>query len=269
MNNKMWLGTELYSGSYGIKYNQSDINNIISLCIELGIDKIDTAECYGTESLLGEAIIKKRDKFTIATKFGHSFVNGKKYKSFDRLSVEKQLYNSLKLLKSDFIDIYYFHSGNNENFKNEDLWNFLLKKKEKGIIKELGLSFQHSLVIEQNYEQLELLNDFGITIVQTVLNMFSKQSLDYVIPYCKKNKIKILSRMPLAKGLLSGKYEENHMFDKNDQRSQNKKFNLNILKEKNHSVQKSLEWVSNKVDEIVIGSKNQQQLIQNFNLINN
>ena len=42
-----------------------------------------------------------------------------------------------------------------------------------------------------------------------------------------------------------------------------------FLKKKNHNVQKSLEWVSNKVDEIVIGSKNQQQLIQNFNLINN
>lgn len=269
MKNKMWLGTELYSGSYGVQYNQNDINNIISLCVELGIDKIDTAGCYGTENLIGEAITKKRDKFTVATKFGYSFVNGKKYEAFDRLSVEKQLYNSLKMLKSDFIDIFYFHSGNNESFKNEDLWEFLLKEKEKGIIKELGLSLQHALVINQNYEQLKLLNDFGITVVQTVLNLFSKQSMDYVIPYCKKNKIKILGRMPLAKGLLSGKYQEDHVFSQNDQRSQDKSFNQNILKEKKHNVKKSLKWVTHNVDEIVIGSKNQQQLIQNFNLINN
>ena len=69
--------------------------------------------------------------------------------------------------------------------------------------------------------------------------------------------------MPLAKGLLSGKYQEDHMFSKNDQRSQNKEFNQNILKEKNHNVQ-NLRMGFNKVDEIVIGSKNQQQLIQNL-----
>lgn len=267
MNNKMWLGTELYSGSFGLNYTQTDINNLISLSVDVGLNKIDTAECYGTESIIGNAIENLRHKFILATKFGHSFKKNQKYNTFDKNSVEKQLYNSLKSLKTDFIDIYYFHSGDNEEFNNQELWSFLQTKKKNGIIKELGLSLQHSLVVNNDYKQLELLNQYGISVVQTVLNLFSRQSLDFVIPFCKKNQIKILGRMPLAKGLLSGKYSENHIFNETDQRSQSSVFNNKVLKKK-HSVKKSLEWVAPKVDGVIIGSKNIKQLSENFTLIN-
>ena len=266
--NKMWLGTELYSGSYGIKYKQYDIDNIISMSEEIGINKIDTAECYGTEELIGLAIKNKRNRFTLATKFGHSIINGGKNNSFDKRSVEKQLNNSLFSLNTDYIDIYYFHSGDNSDFQNDELWSFLQKKKRDGVIRELGLSIQHSLVVNKDYSQLELLKDYKISIVQTVLNLFSKQSLEYVVPFCKKNKLQILGRMPLAKGLLSGNYSKGHIFKNDDQRSKSIEFNNNILVNDSYSVKESLEWVSSKVDGVVIGSKNKKQLLENFSIIN-
>ena len=77
--NKMWLGTELYSGSFGKKYTQNELHNILDYCIDIGLDKIDTAECYGVdipvEKMLGEALFNKRDKFFVATKFGHHYNN--------------------------------------------------------------------------------------------------------------------------------------------------------------------------------------------------
>ena len=77
--NRMWLGTELYSGSFGQQYSYKDIKAIIDYCDDIDLDRIDTAECYGIDSsgekLLGRALLGKREKFVIATKFGHKVIN--------------------------------------------------------------------------------------------------------------------------------------------------------------------------------------------------
>ena len=81
------LGTELYSGSFGQKYTSSDFKTVIDFCADIGLDKIDTAECYGidpsAEKMLGDALLGKRNKFIIATKFGHQYENGQKVENFD------------------------------------------------------------------------------------------------------------------------------------------------------------------------------------------
>ena len=91
----MWVGTELFSGSFGQNYTQDDVNDIVSCCLELGINKIDTAECYGNappvESLLGKAIAGRRQQLTIATKFGHQIENGSCAGDFQVELVEEQL----------------------------------------------------------------------------------------------------------------------------------------------------------------------------------
>lgn len=271
--NKMWLGTELYTGSFGQKFTSSDLKGIIDYCADIGLDKIDTAECYGieqsVEEMIGDALSGKRKNFIIATKFGHHWKYGKKFENFNLSFVEKQLENSLKNLKTDFIDIYYFHSGGNEEFDNEDLWNYLNKKKDSGIIGQLGLSLKHSLVIEKDYLQLIKAKEYGISIVQTVLNVFSHQSLDYVIPYCKKYNINVLGRMPLAKGLLSGVYDENHKFNEMDQRVYNHQINKTIIsKYKDFNVEKAIYWCKKYLEEIVIGCKNINQIKNNYLLIN-
>ena len=273
--NKMWLGTELYSGRFGQKYTSSDFKGVIDYCANIGVDKIDTAECYGidpsVEKMLGDALLGKRNKFIIATKFGH--LNGQNvyqfYEKGQKVDIKKQLEASLSKLKTDFIDIYYFHSGDNEVFINDELWDFLNKKKDSGVIGELGLSLKHSIVMDKDNRQIDKAKDYGITIVQTVLNFFSRQSLDYVIPFCKHNGIKVLGRMPLAKGLLSGKYTNDHQFEDTDQRSIDRSLTEKIISShKGITVGEALRWSSKYVDEIVIGSKNRQQIMENFSLIN-
>jgi myo-inositol catabolism protein IolS len=269
MLNKMWLGTELYNGSFGKKYTQRMINNIISYALEIGIDKIDTAECYGVEKNIGIAIKNKRSRFKIATKFGHDSHATDKIGAFDLDSVKRQLNNSLVLLCTDHIDLYYFHSGSNLEFKNDEVWGYLRSMQEKGIIGELGLSLQHSFVVSKDYYQINKARDYGISVVQTVLNMYSKDSLEYIIPFCKTNKIKVLGRMPLAKGLLSGKYKVNHVFNKSDRRSESIGLNKIIIRSnKNISTDMALKWSIERVDEVVVGTKTKHQLLSNFNAIN-
>ena len=75
--------------------------------------------------------------------------------------------------------------------------------------------------------------------------------------------------MPLAKGLLSGKYNSNHKFNDSDVRSKSKDLNKNIIdKGKLYTYQSALSWSSENVDEVIIGSKNIIQLNQNNEVIN-
>ena len=274
LNFIMWLGTEVYSGAWGVDYYQEDVDKIIKKCYELGINKIDTAGCYGNnnyvEKLIGNAIETKRDYFELATKFGQHSNNNIVTTDFRIDSIKAQLENSLKMLKTDYIDIYYFHSGEDKDFFNDKLWSLLNDYQKSGVIKKLGLSIKHSLVKNDNHKQLKSLKSYGISVVQTVLNLFSQESLKYVIPYCLENNIRVLGRMPLAKGLLSGKYKVGNKFKENDSRSKYQSINESILKIFSKTdVYDSLRWCKKYLDEIVIGSKNVNQLTENHCIINN
>ena len=271
--NKMWLGTDLYSGNFGKEYTYRDFKSIIDYCADIGLEKIDTAECYGInppiEEMLGRALAGKRDKFIIATKFGHHIKDGQKSENFNLNFIEKQLENSLRNLRTDFIDIYYFHSGGNYEFYNDKLWEFLNRKIDSGTIGSLGLSLKHSLVLNKDYFQINKIKYYGITIVQTVLNMYSKQSLEHVIPFCKNNGISILGRMPFAKGLLAGGYKASHNFKNSDQRSNFHLLNKKIInKFPDTTPMDAINWCKSFVDGIVVGSKNKKQIQENYYLIN-
>jgi len=126
------MGTDQFYGEWGQNFSQPVIDKIIDKAHELGINFIDTAECYGdhlSESFVGNAI-KKREDWIIATKFGHKYHGFQKQRTthFNVKGIEEQLENSLKALKTDYIDFYQFHSPTNEEFFNEDVWAFLEKK---------------------------------------------------------------------------------------------------------------------------------------------
>jgi len=269
VSNKMWIGTELYNGSFGKFYTQNDLDKILSYAIDIAPNKIDTAECYNMEKMIGNSLKNKKNKFKIASKFGHEINGRKKISNFSLKSVKRQLECSLKSLNVNHIDLYYFHSGSNIEFNNEEVWSYLTDMQKKGIIGNLGLSLQHNLVIKEDYFQVYKAKDFGINVVQTVLNKYSQDSLRHVVPYCNENNLKVYGRMPLAKGLLTGKYNENHIFNDNDQRSKSEKLNEEIIKSnKTDDYESALLWCTKHVDEVVIGSKNNSQLLQNFQTIN-
>ena len=73
---------------------------------------------------------------------------------------------------------------------------------------------KHQLVENNDLKQVYSAKNYGITKVQTVLNLFTKNSLKELIPYCNENQITVYGRMPLAKGLLSGKYHDKNSLPK-------------------------------------------------------
>ena len=277
------LGTEQFSGSWGIRFSEKMVSEIIMLAEEYKINHLDTAECYGnhlSEELIGKSLVN-RDKWCIASKFGHDY-NGKNINtdSFDLKSIQSQLNKSLKALHTNYLDIYYFHSGDDNQFDNDDLWSFLNKQVELGKIRYLGLSFKHSLVHQNRYKQIEKASEYNIKIIQTVYNYISQESAEKLIPLCRRNDLDVIGRMPLAKGLLTGKYKSNNDFRNNDSRLIFSEFNekaFNIMhRDLSHIPNEELsKWAiswstsSGVVDATIVGCKNKDQLLSNISSINN
>ena len=264
------LGTETYSGNWGINYTSQEVSEILDYALENGIKEIDTASSYGdnhqVESLLGSAMLGQRKDFVIASKFhsNHSGINkGVPIKSVSEL--ENDFAETLKALKTDYLDIYYFHSGSDDLFFQDEIWNFLNGLVKAGSITSLGLSLNHALVKSGSNKQLLAAKDYGISVVQTVLNIISNEALQFVVPYCKTEGLTLYGRMPLAKGLLSGKYNTSSVFAENDPRGKDSKMTTQILhnlqsEEKNININYAIKWALEHASKVVVGTKNTEQL---------
>ncbi len=132
------------------------------------------------------------------------------------------------------------------------------------MIRNLCLSLKHDLVKNNALKQLDLVDLYEIDKISTVLNLYSNESIRKVIPLCKKKKLMIYGRMPLAKGLLTGKYKDITKFNKSDPRINNLIMTKKIIKFsktiKDLSAKKSILWCLKHCDKVVLGFKNTDQI---------
>lgn len=214
------VGTWQFGGEWGMDFDQAAVNRILGRAQELGINLIDTAECYGdhlSEQLIGAAIKGQRDQWIIATKFGHDFNN--RFDRDDRWSpddVRQQLEDSLRALQTDYVDLYQFHSGSNDAFDQPALWDMLNDQVRAGKIRHLGLSISPN----NNVYQTRRATEVGAGAIQVVYNRLDRTPEAEVLPTCQEDDLGVLARVPLASGLLSGKYKPGDRFtDATDVRS--------------------------------------------------
>lgn len=214
------IGTWQFGGEWGKDFSQAEVNEILNQCKEVGINLIDTAECYGdhlSERLIGEFISQdRREDWIIATKFGHHFhENFKRTNHWSAQEVQSQLERSLKSLRTDYIDLYQFHSGGDDVFNNDDLWTFLDKQVQAGTIRHLGISIGSN----KNIHQTAAATEVGAKAIQVVYNRLDRGPEEEVFPSCIEQDLGVLARVPLASGYLSGKYKPGAQFSANDVRS--------------------------------------------------
>jgi aryl-alcohol dehydrogenase-like predicted oxidoreductase len=214
------IGTWQFGGEWGKDFTQKEVDSILEKAKELGINLIDTAECYGdhlSERLIGHYLAKQnREDWIVATKFGHKF-----HEPFTRTNhwsaeeVIKQLDDSLKALQTEYIDLYQFHSGNEEAFQHDDLWTALDKQVASGKVRHLGISIGSN----DNLLQTDLATEVNASVIQVVYNRLDRVPEEHVFPSCEKQNLGVLARVPLASGYLSGKYKPGAVFNRNDVRN--------------------------------------------------
>jgi len=209
------VGTWQFGGEWGKQFTQAEVDGILGRARELGINLIDTAECYGdhlSETFVGNAIRRERDHWVVATKFGHRFIGHLRREDlWSPQEVRVQLEDSMRALQVERIDLYQFHSGSNESFENDDLWTMLDKQVDAGKIRHLGISISSGL--DPAY-QVSRAVEFGASTIQIVYNRLDRAPEETAFPACIEQDLGVLARIPLASGFLSGKYKPGTEFTK-------------------------------------------------------
>ena len=199
--------------SYG-KINNYEVNKILEYSYDNGINFFDTANVYGdSEQKLGKFFNKKREKVFFATKVG--CVSFQKKLNFSKKIIQKQVFNSLKNLKSDYLDIVQLYNpplkDQNLKYAIDVLDNFKNQKK----IRFIGVSVQQPL----DYLYLRKLYKFDT--IQCNFNVLDQRIFNKNLKgILKIDKVKIFARTVLNFGIFSEEFLNNKKikFNKNDHR---------------------------------------------------
>ncbi len=187
--------------------------------LDAGITTFDTAESYNTEQILGKALLDVRESVVYSTK-----VSAKNLKYHQLI---KSCEASLQNLNTNYIDLYQIHwpSGFSSSGRTwgkivpiEETMSALNHLKQQGKIRAIGVC-NFSLLQLQEARKYECIDS-----VQLPYSLFWRQIEKNIVPYCIENNIAILAYSPLAQGLLTGKFKQEHKFNKIDARSRNKLF---------------------------------------------
>jgi aryl-alcohol dehydrogenase-like predicted oxidoreductase len=212
------VGTWQFGGEWGKTFTQSEVAAILATAGDCGINFLDTAECYGdhlSEQFIGAALSGRRDRWIIATKFGHQFHQPfQRADLFGPADVVRQLDDSLRALRTDYVDLLQCHSAKDAQFRTEGLWEALLKEQARGKVRHLGISISPNT----NVYQTARASLIGAGSIQVVYNRLQREPEEKVFPSCRKQNLGVLARVPLASGFLSGKYPPGATFAPNDVR---------------------------------------------------
>jgi len=211
------IGTWQFGGAWGKTFTEEEVAAILGRGRELGINLIDTAECYGenhrSETLIGHFLKgQPREEWIVATKFGH-------LPGWKPDEVRQQLEDSLRALQTDYVDLYQFHSGTDEEFDTPGLWEMLQEQVRLGKVRHLGISVPTPSTPEENLYQVDSATRVGAEAIQVVYNRLHRIPEEFVFPSCERQNLGVLARVPLASGFLSGKYDASAHFPSNDVRS--------------------------------------------------
>lgn len=216
------IGTWQLGGEWGKDFTQAEVDAMFDVCRQVRINLIDTAECYGdhtSERLIGGSIQRDREKWVVATKFGHKF-HGHMKRTDERSPADavKQLEDSLKALRTDHVDLLQYHSIADEEFENEELQQTLVRLKQQGKVRHIGNSIRGNA----NDRQTKQSEKAQVETLQVIYNRLDRRPETRDFPYAIEHRLGVLARVPLASGYLSGKYKPGAHFGGNDFRASHK-----------------------------------------------
>ncbi len=186
--------------------------------VDLGVNFFDTADGYGggrSEQLLAQLRQERSETIYIATKIGRRS-NPHTVESYNRENLTAYVERCLQNLKTDALDVVQLHCPPTEVYYRPEVFGILDDLVEQGKIRYYGVS------VEKVEEALKALEYPNVTTVQIIFNMFRQRPAGLFFEQAKQKNIGILSRVPLASGLLTGKMTPQTTFPDNDHRNYNR-----------------------------------------------
>jgi aryl-alcohol dehydrogenase-like predicted oxidoreductase len=213
MISEVSFGTWAIGGSWG-KTSDAEALKSLEFAIDQGVNFFDTADVYGdghSEELLAKATKGKEDKIHIATKFcrkGDIFDPN----TYSYETVSAYCEDSLRRLNREAIDLYQIHCPATEILRDGSVFEVLDRLKQEGKIRQYGVS------VETAEEGLICLQYPNVKSLQIIFNLFRQKPLESLIPKAYEKGVGLLVRLPLASGLLTGKFTAEHVFEEDDHR---------------------------------------------------
>ncbi len=211
------LGTWQLGARWGDPFDEAKALEILQAGYERGIDLIDTADIYnngGSERAIGKFLARHRDHFFVVTKCGRG-LDPHTAEGYTPENTERFIDQSLERLGMEQLDLVLLHCPPSSVYQKDELFAGLDKLAQKGKIAHYGVS------IEKVSEGLRAM-EYPISAIEVIFNMFRLKPAEELFPAAQAKQIGILARVPLASGLLTGRYTKDTRFGQNDHRSYNR-----------------------------------------------
>jgi aryl-alcohol dehydrogenase-like predicted oxidoreductase len=210
------LGTWQLGADWG-NVDQTEANDILRAAVDAGVTFFDTADVYGdgrSEQTIGAYLAANPGlDITVATKIGRRMEQ--KPENYTLANFRQWVDRSRRNLQTDCLDLVQLHCPPTPVYSRPEVYDALETLVSEGAIRNYGVS------VERTDEALEAIKH-GTATIQIILNAFRLKPLDDVVPAAKAAGVGIIVRVPLASGLLSGKYSEDTSFAENDHRQYNR-----------------------------------------------
>ena len=207
----MWGGTD-----------EMESISTIRAALDHGIDVIDTAPVYGfgrSEEIVGKAIAegRLRNRVVIATKVGLEWKDGSVFRNASRSRIMREIEDSLRRLRTDYIDVYQVHWPD-PLVPIEETAVTMQTLLRQGKIRAIGVS-------NFSVEQIQRFRSVApLHVLQSPYNLFEREIEADLLPYCRKNNIATFGYGALCRGLLSGRMRSDTTFGGDDLRRTDPKF---------------------------------------------
>lgn len=212
------LGTWQVGGKWGSGFDHGNADKILNDAIDAGINFIDTADVYESgesETAVGRIVRARSERLYVATKCGRQ-LNPHTSQSYTRSALRTFVEDSLRRTGLECLDLIQLHCPPTEVYYRPEIFGLFEELQKEGKILHLGVS------VEKVEEALKAIEYDNVVSVQIIFNMFRHRPADLFFEQAKRKNVGIIVRVPLASGLLTGKYHRDMTFAAGDHRHFNR-----------------------------------------------
>ncbi|MCC6586712.1 MAG: aldo/keto reductase [Bryobacterales bacterium] len=269
--------------TFGGQTGEATSARILDVCLDHGINFIDTANIYNkgvSEEILGRLLKGKRDKIVLASKVRGAMGPGPDESGLSRAAILKAIDDSLRRLQTDYVDLYYLHQPD-YNVPIEETLDTIAAIVKAGKVRNLAISNYAAWQVAQAHAISERKGYAPPRVAQMMYNLVARGLEQEFVPFAKEYGVSIVVYNPLAGGILTGKQQRQAplpgtRFDNNQMyldRYWRPEFfdavdELAVVAEKagRSLVSLSLNWLLHHTaaDVIILGASRLEQLLENF-----
>lgn len=212
------LGTWQVGGKWGEPFDEATADRILNEAIDGGVNFIDTADVYSgglSEEAVGRVVRSRSERVYVASKCGRQ-INPHVSEGYTEKALRGYVEASLRRTGLERLDLIQLHCPPTEVYYRPEIFGLFERLKEEGKIDHLGVS------VEKVEEALKGIQYPNVETVQIIFNAFRQRPSELFFREARDRNIGVIVRVPLASGLLTGKFTKDSTFGKEDHRHFNR-----------------------------------------------